>query len=49
MTNSQLWPEDEAWLAWLRETVQQDPLKIALIKQVARLLEAEGRDTPRGG
>jgi hypothetical protein len=40
MTNSQLQPEDEAWLAWARETMQQDPLKIALIKHLARLLQS---------
>jgi hypothetical protein len=38
--NSQLQPEDEAWLAWARETVQQDPVKIALIKHMARLLQS---------
>jgi hypothetical protein len=40
MINSQLQPEDEAWLAWARETVQQDPVKIALIKHMARLLQS---------
>ena len=40
MTNSRLQPEDEAWLAWARAIVQQDPVKIVLIKHIARPLQS---------